>query len=264
MAIPFAVFENIIEELAPPACAYEWDNSGTTLRLSDTVSRVLVAVDVTSAAVARAEELGCDCILSHHPLLFFAMKKFSYAAPPASIFLKAVQKGISLYAAHTSCDCAPHGMGEALARKLDVQNTEIFVINDNVPSSGLGVIGEWQTPLCEDEIVQLLKQKLGAKAVESSGVAGSFRRVALASGAGGNLYLEAKQRGAEVLITGEAKYNHYIEAAEANVLLLSAGHFETEAVFVELAAGHIEAQAAKQGLDIKVFRMNGGAGRTVR
>ena len=71
MAVSFDKFTEIVEMAAPLACAYPWDNSGRNVRVTDTVHKVMIALDVTEQVIAQAEEQGCDTILSHHPLLLY-------------------------------------------------------------------------------------------------------------------------------------------------------------------------------------------------
>ena len=57
-----------IEDWAPPALAYSWDRSG--LNLGDPkarVTRVLVTLTVTRAALAAAKRAGAQLIVAHHP-----------------------------------------------------------------------------------------------------------------------------------------------------------------------------------------------------
>ena len=60
-----------LQELAPLARQEDYDNSGLQVGRTDVeCTGALVCVDVTPAVVNEAIELGCNLIISHHPLLF--------------------------------------------------------------------------------------------------------------------------------------------------------------------------------------------------
>ena len=64
-----------MEHLAPLPLAEEWDNPG--LQVGDPVAEVrgiLTCLDVSEAAIAEAEQVGANLIVSHHPLIFHAPK----------------------------------------------------------------------------------------------------------------------------------------------------------------------------------------------
>ncbi len=64
---------NIMNEIAPPELAEDWDNPGLLVGRADAdVKCMLLCVDATGAVVAEARELGAQLIISHHPLMFRA------------------------------------------------------------------------------------------------------------------------------------------------------------------------------------------------
>ena len=64
-----AQIDQALFQLAPKDLAFDWDNVGHLEGSPDQeVQRVLVALDVTENVVSEAEKLGCQLIVSHHPL----------------------------------------------------------------------------------------------------------------------------------------------------------------------------------------------------
>ena len=62
--------EQALFHLAPKEFALDWDNVGHLEGdPAQEVQRVLVALDVTEDVVSEAERLGCQLIVSHHPLM---------------------------------------------------------------------------------------------------------------------------------------------------------------------------------------------------
>lgn len=240
MAISFDRFAEIVEQAAPLGCAYSWDNSGATVRLGDTVSKVLLTLDVTADVIRQAEVQGCDMILSHHPLIFREVKKLDHRDPVTGLVLRAVRKGISLYAAHTSYDCAAEGLNFALAKQLGMTDLTVFLPEEAAgEGTGLGTAGLLPRKMDREALLELVKEKLDQEHPRYNQVNGNFSKAAVVGGAGGEFFREAKQAGIGVLITGEAKYNHFIDAAQMGILLIEAGHFETERMFIREMAAHL-------------------------
>ncbi len=254
MSVPFDELVSLIEKRFPLTCAYEWDNSGVQVKLSDDISGVLVTLDLTPGAVDEAVSKGCNFILTHHPPIFRAIKGLSCDDPATGALIKAIRQGINVYSAHTSCDCAPEGLNFELAEKLGLKNTRVFA-NDGCafPGGGIGAAGCFAEPLSETEIAALVKEKLGAKAVRCSNVRGRFQTAAAVGGAGGDLYREALRQDIRVLITGEAKHNEFVEASACGVLLLAAGHYETERLFSDLAVRALKTDAADKKIQLKII-----------
>lgn len=112
-------FLSVLERLAPAALAEDWDNCGLQagLRSAD-VSRVLVALNFTDAVVDEALSLGCDLVLTHHPIIFRPIASVSDVSGAGRLAHRAVAAGINVVAAHTNLDAAPGGLGDILADML--------------------------------------------------------------------------------------------------------------------------------------------------
>ena len=61
-------------------------------------------------------------------------------------------------------------------------------------------------------------------------------RIALVGGSGKDLIGPALAAGADTLVTGEVGYNAALDAAEAGLMILEAGHYFTEAPVLETLA----------------------------
>lgn len=118
----------LIDGIAPFSSCMDWDNVGVLIgEKTAPLTRVLVTLDVTPDAVAEAVRLGADCIVSHHPVIFHALKSLPADGVPA-LCLKA---GISVISAHTNYDFAPCGINYALAEALGLTGILPFGPEDN-------------------------------------------------------------------------------------------------------------------------------------
>ena len=59
-----------MEGLAPYELAESWDNVGLLVDAGKPVDGVLTALDITPATVREARAVGCNAIVSHHPVIF--------------------------------------------------------------------------------------------------------------------------------------------------------------------------------------------------
>ena len=68
----------LLETLAPTSYAEGWDNVGLLLGRKDkTVHKVMLAVDATDDVVKQAVLQNVDMLITHHPLLFSAVKRIT-------------------------------------------------------------------------------------------------------------------------------------------------------------------------------------------
>ncbi|MDD3143229.1 MAG: Nif3-like dinuclear metal center hexameric protein, partial [Candidatus Cloacimonetes bacterium] len=111
-----------LETKAPASLALEWDNVGLLLGdATRSFQKALITLDVTPNAVHKALEIGADLILSHHPLIFRPLKRFS-----DPLLLKLAEHRIAVICLHTNLDVAADGVNQALAEKLGLQVTELL------------------------------------------------------------------------------------------------------------------------------------------
>lgn len=111
-----------LEAWANPAIQEKWDNSGLQLGSPmDECTGVLVCLDVTPAIVEEAASLGCNLIVSHHPLFFKPVKKITGSTPAGAVAINAIAAGITIYSTHTAADSTRDGVSYILARKLGIK-----------------------------------------------------------------------------------------------------------------------------------------------
>lgn len=213
-----------MESIAPRELALEFDNPGLIVGTEkEDISRVLVALDCTEAVVREAKEKGCELVLTHHPLLFHAVKRISPDDPVTSPVYGLIRNGIGMFAAHTNLDSAEGGVNTQLCRLLGIKNER------PVPPENLCRVGELEAETGFSEFAAFVGKRLNAT-VRAAGPERKIRRVMVCGGSGGGEYRFAGEVGADVLVTGECKHNEAIEAVHAGVNVLVCGHFETESI----------------------------------
>jgi dinuclear metal center YbgI/SA1388 family protein len=105
---------------------------------------------------------------------------------------------------------------------------DLYKLENEWQQAGSGIIGilpEW-----EDELIflQRIKDVLNIECLKHSSLTGrKLRTVSICSGSGAFLVNEAIASGADIFITGEAKYNDFYDV-ENHILLAVIGHYESE------------------------------------
>ena len=108
-----------LEELAPAEYACDWDNPGFLAGRADKeIHKVFVALDATDEAVDQAIEEKADLLLTHHPLIFKALKKVNDEDFVSRRILRMIQADLCYVAMHTNFDSAPGCMADLAAERL--------------------------------------------------------------------------------------------------------------------------------------------------
>ena len=144
--------EDIFEKFAPNNLQESYDNSGLIIgNKEEEVRNILVSLDVTEEIIKEAVEKGCNLIISHHPILFFPVKRLNDNNYVERIIKLAIKNDIALYSIHTNLDNVIHGVSYKISEKLNLKNTSKLKQNKELISSS-GMIGE-----LEKEIVEVLE-----------------------------------------------------------------------------------------------------------
>jgi dinuclear metal center YbgI/SA1388 family protein len=118
----------VLDGLYPRSSAQSWDAVGLVCGDPDlSVSKVLLAVDPTSAVVDEAVEWGADLLVVHHPLLLRAVHGVAASTFKGRVVHRLIKADCALYVAHTNADLASPGVSDALARVLGLDQLEPLV-----------------------------------------------------------------------------------------------------------------------------------------
>lgn len=117
---------------------------------------------------------------------------------------------------------------------------------------GLGAIGTLKTPLKQESFLSLIKKALGATAVRYSGKGSMIKYVAVCGGSGAELIDDAVSQQADAMVTSDLKY-HTFQEFEQKILLVDAGHFETEHGVLPVLSKRISQIVKQQQHHGKIF-----------
>lgn len=123
---------SVIEAIAPLSYQEHYDNSGLIIgKREDTITGILITLDVTEEVIDEAISLNANLIISHHPVIFNAIKKLTGETYIERILIKAIRNNLILYAAHTNLDNVITGINSTLSDKLGLINKKILVQKKN-------------------------------------------------------------------------------------------------------------------------------------
>ncbi|GHU68550.1 hypothetical protein FACS189413_05720 [Bacteroidia bacterium] len=212
-----------IEDFAPLRWQEDFDNSGIQVGdIRQEAKGVLLCLDVTEAVVEEAIVLECNLIISHHPLLFKPLRTLTGHTYIERCVVAACKNDLVIYAAHTNLDNAVGGVNYRLSEKIGLQNIRILK-PDNGQNYGSGAIGELPEAMDEADFLEKLKVVFGLEGLRHSPYTGKkIRKVALCGGSGAFLISDAIAAGADIFLTGEARYNDYYDV-ENRILLAVRG-----------------------------------------
>lgn len=218
--------ERILYEWAPRELAMEWDNVGHLLGdPEDSVTRILVALDVTEEVAEEALIKGCGLIVSHHPVMnckWLPVQTIREDHPQGRLLLKLLRSHISVICMHTNLDAAEGGVNDILAGALKLA--------DPLPLNGsrIGRHGFLAEPVPLQEFVGFVCKTLGCNGVRYSGVGVPVFHVAVGGGACGDFEADAIAAGCDTFVTSDLTYHQFLDAKGKGINLIDAGHFPTE------------------------------------
>lgn len=239
----------LLEELAPPRLALEWDNVGLLLgRSSRPVRRLLLALDLTAEVARQALQQEADMLVTHHPVIFKRLGSLTDADWQQELLLQLAEQGVAVYSAHTNLDCVANGVNRSLAARLKLQ--DVFELDT---ASGLGRIGHLEQSFAHvRDFAAYAKKVLQADYTVYGDAGRPVRRVAVCGGAGSELIDLALDKGADTLLTGDVKYHEAQRAVFSGLNIVDAGHQATELPVLEDLADRLSLRFTEREWPITV------------
>lgn len=129
---------------------------------------------------------------------------------------------------------------------------DVYPLMNKNTEYGLGAIGNLDTPMGANSFLKLVKTKLQTGSLRFSKGPASIQSVAVCGGSGSELISEAASLGADAMITADVKY-HTFQEFEGKILLVDAGHYETERHVLPVVGNKIREIVRKRKSSTKVF-----------
>lgn len=238
---------DILNDIADPSLCSEWDNPGLIAGDSGSdIKRILIALDATDEVIDEALQHRADMILTHHPLIFRGIKKVNDQDFTGRRIMRLIQNEIACFAMHTNFDITC--MGEEASDRLGLRDPSVLQFTNE--TQGFGRVGELAGSMKVFEVCELVKERFDLESVRVFGdLQAEVKRAAIMPGSGASAVDDALKAGAEVLITGDIDHHDGIDSVEKGLIIIDAGHFGLEKIFIDYMKDYIERNTD----DIEVF-----------
>ena len=203
-----------------------FDNSGFLFgRETASVTKALLALDITSAVVDEAIEQGAELIISHHPLIFSPLKSVTDEK-----LLRLARHQIGVISMHTNLDIAQGGVNDVLMAALGVQ------VQGRLDEYGCGRGGRLDKAMPMEEFLPFCKAVLKTAGLRYYDSGRQVSKLAVMGGSGGDSLETAYRLGCDTYLTADIKYHQFLEAQELGINLIDGDHFCTENLVIPVLA----------------------------
>ena len=221
---------NIVEEIAPVNLKEDFDNVG--LMVGDrekNITKILLALDCTEEVICEAKNLGAELILTHHPLLFRKPSKITTDTLLGRKIIELIKNDINLYSAHTNWDSVKGGLNDTLVKILGFEEGIIMERNKLSKEAGIGRVVNLKEEMKVIDVINLIKSSLGVENLRYSGDLDEYvKKIAIVNGSGQDFFCDAKNLGADLIITGDTTYHFVSDYREMGLNIIDVGHFNSE------------------------------------
>lgn len=244
-----------INSFAPVSLAEDYDNVGLLVGNSEKeVSRVLITLDIDEYVAQEADDLGCELVISHHPLIFSPLKRVTDESSISRTVISLIKNDISLVSAHTNFDSTNSGLCDLFLDKIADTKKRTALQGDE--ENGCGRVAELKSESKLSDILNNVKREFNLSTVRYVGdVDKPIRKVAVCNGGGADFVYDACSLGADLYITGDIKYHHARFAYENGMSLVEVPHYNAEIIFCEYMKELLKKQFGND-LDICVTDKN--------
>lgn len=255
------LLENL-EEFAPISLSENnlWDNSGLQIgNKNSEIKKILLCIDITREAFETAKNNGFNCIISHHPLIFKGIKSFDIEDYKTSLISDLIKSDINVISMHTNLDAAEFGVNYAIGQKLELFDISLLCergIYNNKPY-GYGLVGNLKNKMSLDALAKFIKDKLDTAALRYVGNPDtSIEKIAVCGGSGSSFIKDAINKMADAYITGDIGHHDAQAALENGLMIIDAGHFDTEKHVLDELKKYIDKLSKKEEIITKIFDNN--------
>ena len=192
------------------------------------VKKIVCMLDASQEGIEKAIAADADMIIVHHGLFWGGVKSLTGIMYDRVRLL--IKNDISLYGLHLPLDMHPEiGNNRAILNKLGLDTEKAF---GNYHGLEIGLLAK--TNCSRDDLIQNVKETISGEIRTALFGPEKIKRIAVVSGGGADLLLDAKRSNADTLLTGESKLHVYHLAKELGMNLIYAGHYATECLGIQL------------------------------
>lgn len=212
----FAPFE--LSTMYEKNCRFE-DNSGIIVDTEADITNVLFTLDLTDRVVEHAQWIKAGLIITHHPAIFYGIKKID------GVLLKAASAGIGVISCHLNFDVAEKGIDYHLAKGVaDPEDKDIEILEPLL--SGIGYGRRYQVNTSLEELAENIEREFNTK-VNVYGDKTAYIKKA-ASFCGSGLNTNTLNIPADVYISADIPHHVLVEAIKSGKRVIAMTHYASE------------------------------------
>lgn len=224
----------------PRAWAEPWDRVGLSVGDSaQVVARVAVSLDATPDAIAAADAVGANVLVTHHPVCLDMPQRIGPASPAtelaAGAIWEAVRRGVALVAFHTNLDRSPDATGR-LPRMLGLDPVCGIEAGRDPARGRLGSYADLGAGITLDALACRCGEVFGGVAQVFGDGAAAVGRAAFFTGSIGSGVGDALAVGADVAVCGECGYHRALELVGRGCAVIILGHDVSERPLADVLA----------------------------
>ena len=241
----------IIEKKFPRENAEDWDNIGLLIGDYDKeVQKIQFSIDATLEVIDNAIKEKVDMIITHHPIIFKAIKEINEQTVLGKKIRALIKNDINVYSIHTNLDSTIDGLNDYVLKKLEIEESKILDL-DKEKNCGLGRVFKLKTPISLSKYSDFIKEKLDISnlRVITNDLDTDIKKVVLINGSAMSYWRKAKKENIDLFITGDVSYHDALDAKEAGLSVIDFGHYESENFFSDILVKELKAT----GLNFIVF-----------
>jgi dinuclear metal center YbgI/SA1388 family protein len=216
---------SILDILSPFEYQEGWDNSGLLIGSPDDLfDSVYVCLDLSLDLVDEVQD--GSLIITHHPILFSAIKRLNFDDLSSKLIKALIKKDIKLISLHTNFD-KTHLNRYVASEILDFQQAQC--------DEELLCYAKFKGNI--EALYDYLASKLDLKAKKITYAANHQKEslnIALCTGSGMSLLKYIDVQKCDCFLTGDIKYHDANEAIAKGISLIDIGHYESEKHFQPL------------------------------
>ena len=179
--------------------------------------------------IEEAADWGADMLITHHPMIFKAMKKINDEDFIGRRVLKLIRDDISYYAMHTNYDVM--GMAELAGKVLELSEPEVLEVTGSMHSEsgevpvGIGRVADLAQPMDLKSCAEWIKKAFDLPNDEIFGEPDmQVHRLGVFPGSGKSAISVSLEKGVDVLVTGDIDHHEGIDAVAQKMAVIDAGH----------------------------------------
>ncbi|MBI3259310.1 MAG: Nif3-like dinuclear metal center hexameric protein [Ignavibacteriae bacterium] len=218
----------LIHSALPPETSMKGDRLGLQVQSGRSrISSILTTLEVTDEVITEAQNNGCDCIVTFHPLIFSPIVSLQDSDRVGRLCSKLIRSEIALIAVHTNFDAFPKGTSAILSHELGLKIERVLVPDLKHDKFGIGVVARCRTTMDSNTLLSIVRRVCGSPLRYSGGENKEINTVAIVGGSGTSFIDDAINSGAECFITADVKY-HTFHYASGKIMIIDPGHYEME------------------------------------